>query len=165
MVIAQDAVLTGEQKHCEDTTAGKRKSEEGGPTISKATPEGGERVYERKDRDASRHVLSRAGGPANEHITRREVFDLRTGQRIETYRCSVGGVTGDDVAILTDPLPREVKDHRRRRSMDWARCRMVIILKPRRSRVSTRPCSCSRERAVSSSHQFFIKTSTARRAQ
>ena len=115
--IAKDATLTGEQKHYEDTTVSRTGnksdaagSQDGGPTIPRETPEGDECVYERMDRDAKNFVLSRVGGPVNDTIMRREIFDLRTGKRLETYRCSVGDITGERIAELTGPVPKGVRD-------------------------------------------------------
>jgi len=115
--IAKDAVLTGEQKQHEDVpsqrTKGKGRakgSEARGPTIPRATPEPSERVFERKNRDVQHVVLSRIGGPTNRDITRRDVFNQRATQRIETYRCNVGDVTGDRAAELAEALPDGVKD-------------------------------------------------------
>ena len=115
--IAKDAVLTGEQKQYEDVasqlTKGKgqaKGSEARSPTIPRATPEPSKRAFERKGRDVRHFVLLRIDGPTNRDLARREGYYLRTAQRIETYRCSVGDVTGDRVAELTEALSNGATD-------------------------------------------------------
>ena len=105
--------MTAEQKNYEDTTRDKEQPSsqkaDKGPTIPRATPRPGERVYERQDREAKSFVLVRPGGPVLETITRRETFDMATGKRIDDFRCSVGQITEDKVQEMTDPLPDGIK--------------------------------------------------------
>ena len=70
-MIAKDATLTADQKNYEDRT--KNPEAAGPPVIPVATPADDEEVYERRDYNMKRFVMSQAGGP-NRNESRAERF-------------------------------------------------------------------------------------------
>ena len=102
--IAKDATMTIEQRNFEDTT-GQTEGDPEVPTIRAPTPEAGELVYERRDRDVNNFVLGGTGGPPSETVTRRGVFDLNTGYRVEARK-----VLGIPSGLILGPLPAGVRN-------------------------------------------------------
>ena len=101
-MIAKDATLTADQKNYEDRT--KNPEAAGPPVIPVATPADDEEVYERRDYNMKRIVMSQAGGPNPERITRQEVFDWATGRRLDNR--AVHGLPSE---ILCAKLPAGVR--------------------------------------------------------
>ena len=99
---ARDAVLAGKQEHDKDTT-----SKKGGKMQATgsegATPEMGEHVYERSDREVRHFTLPWNGGLASSHIMRRGGVDMQTDKQVDI----IGDVAGVRVA---EPLPDGVRD-------------------------------------------------------
>ena len=73
--------------------------------IPVATPADDEEVYERRDYNMKRFVMSQAGGPNQERLTRREVFDLATSRRLDNR--VVHGLPSE---ILCAKLPARVRN-------------------------------------------------------
>jgi len=113
--ISKEATLTADQRNFEDTTTQAAPanrssgSQDGGPTIPKARPNPGEQVYERRDLNTKKYVLTRPGGPPLENIVRREVYDLRTGKLMDRVSIPIGDAV-DKEAELCDDLPDGVRD-------------------------------------------------------
>jgi len=101
--IAKDATLTANRKNYEDLT--KTPEVRGPMVIPVPTPADDEDVYERRDYNMKRFVMSQGGGPKAEQVTRREVFDLVTGERIDNRV-----VCGLPSETLCSRLPQGVRN-------------------------------------------------------